>query len=81
MLACDGDGDCRNGYACVDMGQRNPWGALVVDQGRGTRVCTLPPPEAPTGQSDVCALSPLAGAAGETRDAGPDAAPRRDGGE
>lgn len=64
MRACSVDGDCRAEYACVEIGPDNPWGATVVDRGRGNRVCTLPPPPTPTGASDVCAAAPPSGGSG-----------------
>jgi hypothetical protein len=61
MRECDGDSDCRGGYRCVDMSQRNPWGALVLERGGGGKVCTLEPPEEARGDSAVCAeAEPLA---------------------
>jgi hypothetical protein len=58
MRSCSRDGDCRGGYSCVDIAAENAWGAVVVDQGRSTRVCALPPPPPATGKSEVCAALP-----------------------
>lgn len=44
MATCDEDEDCREGYACIDMRQRNPWGAIVSeDDGVGGKVCVVAP--------------------------------------
>jgi hypothetical protein len=58
MKRCEDNGDCRGGYACIDMAsQPNPWGAYVVDfDPSGTAVC-IPPftASAPSGAlSEVC---------------------------
>lgn len=58
MRACSGDDDCRGGYRCVDLSRSNPWGATVVDEGARGKVCTLPPPPEPVGDSAVCAAAP-----------------------
>ncbi len=43
MARCDGDGDCRGGYICVDMAKENPWGADVITSDPDTtKVCVLP---------------------------------------
>lgn len=74
MKKCSNDGDCRGGYACVDMARTNPWGATVVDPRARGKVCALPPPPPPVGDSAVCSaaepLPPL-----PAIDAGGDAAP------
>jgi hypothetical protein len=54
MKTCSGNGDCRGAYQCVDMSRRNPWGAAVVDPGASGKVCALPPPPEPAGESAVC---------------------------
>jgi hypothetical protein len=54
MKTCKNDSDCRNGYACVDMSRRNPWGATVVDPGASGKVCALAPPPEPAGNPAVC---------------------------
>lgn len=54
MKSCEGNGDCRGGYACVDLSQPNPWGALVVDRRASGKVCILPPPLPPSGEAAVC---------------------------
>jgi hypothetical protein len=55
MLRCRRDSDCRGGYACVDMALPNPWGASVIENGGGTKVCTLPPPPESYGETQICA--------------------------
>lgn len=43
MKRCDGDGDCRGGYVCVDMSKENPWSADVVTSDPPThKVCVYP---------------------------------------
>ncbi|MGE0324293.1 MAG: hypothetical protein AB7K71_01225 [Polyangiaceae bacterium] len=41
MAPCEGNGDCRGGYECVEVGkQGNPYGAVVIEDGRTTaKVC------------------------------------------
>lgn len=55
MRRCSRDSDCREGYACVDMRQPNSWGAILVDTRGSGRVCSLPPPPQPQGETEVCA--------------------------
>ncbi len=75
MYRCERDSDCRRGYSCVDMAQPNAWGASVIENRGGTKVCSLPPPEASPGETQVCGgptgpvIEPL------PDDAGNDAAP------
>ncbi len=41
MKPCDSDGDCRGGYACIDMRQRP--GTAVIEEGSPSgRVCAVP---------------------------------------
>jgi hypothetical protein len=59
MRSCSRDGDCRDGYACVDMGDENVWGAEIIEKGKRaskTKVCTLAYTGAEEGDrsSDVC---------------------------
>ena len=58
LRKCDGDGDCRSEYDCVNMNRDNPWGAVVVEEGAPKgKVCTVPfeGSDLPTGgSSDVC---------------------------
>jgi hypothetical protein len=43
MRECESDGDCRSGYACIDMGQPgNPYGAVVVEGSGSGKVCAVP---------------------------------------
>lgn len=64
MRHCRGDGDCRSGYACIDVAEDNPWGAEIIESGARasrTRICAVPysePPEAPERESDVCQWRP-----------------------
>ncbi len=41
MAPCSGDGDCRSGYGCVEVGKAgNPYGAVVIEYGMTTaKVC------------------------------------------
>jgi hypothetical protein len=78
MKTCARDSDCRSGYQCVDLSRRNPWAATVVDRRASGKVCALPPPPEPAGESAVCSapvspppLPPLPPAI----DAGADASP------
>jgi hypothetical protein len=59
MKTCSRNADCRGGYQCVDMSRRNPWGASVVDPGASGKVCALPPPPEPAGDSAVCSAPAL----------------------
>lgn len=54
MFSCSRDSDCRGGYACVDVSVANPWGAVVIEASGGSRICTLPPPALPEGETGVC---------------------------
>jgi hypothetical protein len=80
MFRCERDSDCRRGYECVDMAQPNAWGASVIESRGGTKVCSLPTPEATTGESQVCApstgpvIEPLPNDAGDRDAASADAA-------
>lgn len=64
MATCESDGDCRDGYVCVDLRQqknRSAWGALLIDRDRGNRAClakqrTTPVPE--DTEAGVCRLVP-----------------------
>ncbi|HKO89539.1 MAG TPA: hypothetical protein VJU61_00210 [Polyangiaceae bacterium] len=58
LLTCKKNSDCRGGYSCVDMKQQNPWGAQVISSGSG-KVCALPAPAAPVGETQVCSEAPL----------------------
>jgi len=58
MFSCKKNSDCRGGYSCVDMKQRNPWGAQVISSGSG-KVCALAPPAEPVGETQVCSEAPL----------------------
>lgn len=43
MATCDDDSDCRSGYSCEDLSKpTNPWGAVLIDLGRGKRACVVP---------------------------------------
>jgi hypothetical protein len=49
MKPCSSNGDCRSGYACVQINDpkhpdqpKNAWGAVVLDPNRGTRICMVP---------------------------------------
>jgi hypothetical protein len=54
MRSCSRNSDCRGEYVCVDMGQANAWGAVLVDSSGSGRVCSLPPPQLPQGETAVC---------------------------
>jgi hypothetical protein len=62
MRSCSGSGDCRSGYACIDLDGPDPWGAEVLERpGRNTKVCALAysGPDAPEDRSsDVCVNDP-----------------------
>src|SRR5262249_53657920 len=58
MRNCKKDSDCRSGYVCLDLGQPNPWGALLIDRKGSGRVCSLPPPPDPIGDTGVCESKP-----------------------
>ena len=43
MATCDDDSDCRASYSCEDLSDpKNPWGAVLIDRGRGKRACVVP---------------------------------------
>jgi hypothetical protein len=71
MKKCSRDADCRGGYDCIDLSRRNPWAATVVDPRVSGKVCTLPPPPEPAGDSAVCSAPVLPA---PVLDAGGDAA-------
>ncbi len=59
MRNCSSNGDCRAGYACIDLGVPNPWGAVVVDgYSPNTKVCTVAltalASEPEPGSAEVC---------------------------
>jgi hypothetical protein len=58
MKSCGSSSDCRSGYACLDLGEDDPWGAVILErEGRNTKVCALAysGPELPEDRpSDVC---------------------------
>ena len=80
---CEGEGDCRGSYNCIDAGAAdNPWGAVVIDRG-SSRVCLVPYSAAPIPEdrsSEVCSgtdaefelptATPAAGGAGAEGGAG-----------
>ncbi len=78
MRTCSKDGDCRTGYACIDMGEENPWGASVLEEGKRasrTKICAVPysePEDAPDRSADVCSWQLPSGDTGavSTPDAG-----------
>lgn len=72
MRACANNDDCRGEYQCVDMSQRNAWGATAVDRRGSGKVCALPPPPEPVGQPNVCA-APVPAVVPALTDAGSDA--------
>ncbi len=43
MAPCSGDGDCRSGYACREVGRPNdPYGAVLLEHGTSTaKVCVV----------------------------------------
>lgn len=57
MKRCENDGDCRDGYDCVNMAGANAWAAIVVDNDpEGTKVCVSPQFSVsdPSGVADLC---------------------------
>ncbi len=60
MRTCNADKDCRSGYACIDVGEDDPWGAVVLEEGKRanrTKICTVAysePESSPDRSSDVC---------------------------
>jgi hypothetical protein len=59
MRTCEKSKDCRSGYVCVDVAQRNPWGAVVLGQGVSGKVCALQPPLEAEGDVASCSATPL----------------------
>ena len=84
---CDGNDDCRSGYSCEDMGDKNnPWGAEVVEYGSpNSKVCVVPYSGAPLPENpntEVCTgtdagfdVQPWTPDSGAPAEAGSDAAP------
>jgi hypothetical protein len=84
LRRCEGDGDCRGGYVCADLGrQSNPWGAVVMEFGAPSgKVCVVPYSGAPLPEdpnTEVCTgtdagfdVTPWVPDAGGTTDAGAD---------
>jgi hypothetical protein len=61
MRSCASDGDCRTGYACIDVGaDDDPWGAEVLETGSRaakTKICAVPysePEDEPQRSAGVC---------------------------
>lgn len=59
LRSCEGDGDCRGGYSCEDLGKKNnPWGAEVIEHGSPSgKVCVVPYSGAPLPENpntEVC---------------------------
>lgn len=71
MATCESDDDCRPGYQCAELSDRdgNPWGALLIDRDRGSRACLVPvdaePVSATDAASDVCRAEPANPEAGQ----------------
>jgi hypothetical protein len=42
LKTCGSDGDCRDGYVCLDPRQP-PWNAQILDDNQNQRVCIVPP--------------------------------------
>jgi hypothetical protein len=64
MKRCGSDGDCRSGYACLDLAsfdpEENPWAAQVIDAA-STAVCAVPysgPQPADAREEEVCSAGP-----------------------
>ncbi|HSC88953.1 MAG TPA: hypothetical protein VLC09_16840 [Polyangiaceae bacterium] len=68
MRVCGSDGDCRDGYICMDMTEENPFGAAVVQKDPTiTSVCVSPQSAEPIGSdrnNQVCTGAPEGGAGG-----------------
>ena len=78
VAKCEEDDDCRGGYACIDMGNpNNAGGVVVVEHGTvDSRVCVVPysgMPIPPDRSTEVCTGSN--GPFKEPPDAGSDAEP------
>ncbi len=64
MRTCSSDGDCRSGYACVDVDEDNPWGATVLerdDRRERSKICTVAysePDQSEDRSADVCQWRP-----------------------
>lgn len=58
MRVCQDDGDCRDGYVCMDMAKDNPFGAVVVQKNPvTTSICVAPQSAEPIGpdrNNQVC---------------------------
>lgn len=53
VATCESDGDCRDGYACVDP-RTSPWDALVLDDKQDVKTCmVLPSSSADAGTTDA----------------------------
>ena len=57
MRACESGSDCRDGYACVELTDDNPWGARALTSDGRRKIC-MPayrePDAPPERQSGVC---------------------------
>jgi hypothetical protein len=66
MGVCEGSGDCRKGYSCMDLSKPNDWGAEVIQKKpETTKVCVLNMSYAPieeTRSDQVCSGSSSKGA-------------------
>jgi hypothetical protein len=58
LRRCSKESDCRGGYDCIDMSLPNPWGASVIENSGGTKVCALPPPSESYGDTAICSPAP-----------------------
>lgn len=67
MATCARSSDCRSAYACNDLGDKNVFGAEVIQKSpRGTKVCVLAQSieEIEDRSSDYCAATGWGGAGG-----------------
>lgn len=57
MRSCEGNGDCRSGYQCIDLGRENPWKATIAEYGDVSgKVCIVAFGAAPvsSASTDIC---------------------------
>ena len=67
MAGCKSNGDCRDGFICVDP-RKPPWSALILDDNQGQTVCVVNPnasveeagaiTSSPDAEAPVCQAAP-----------------------
>ena len=67
IARCFSDGDCRDGYICVDP-RRQPWGAVILDDDQTQLTCLVQPPgwsaDGGVGEDASVSTAPVCGPTG-----------------